>query len=793
LFFVLSAAPRAFAKEQITIRVGYSNSEFLHAGSTNAYTGYGYELLQMIGQYEPIKYEYVYAKPRELSQMLENGEIDLLAPLHKTEELEQKYDFTDLSIGSSQLVIAADGTSDFSERLTTEKLVLGTVVGSMSDSKADRKLLKEYCKKNQIQYALMPYSSYGVLKDNLKLDQIDAVFAERWDVNDYQILARFNTRNMYLAVKKGNTELLEYLNDGLEKLEANSPEYQQQLYDKYYTQHDITGTVLTTEEKEYIKQLDTVNVAVPGNTVPLEYEDSDGNFDGINISILNEISQKTGIEFDYINTDSLNGALNQLKGGKIDIICGVVDNSDWADTHNLVLTTSYMDNVQAVVSSEEKKFINGTAVIAVYNANLTIPDYYHSSYLECSSLEECFNAVKNGEADFTFGNIYAVESLRLKSSFQKFKVSAISESSGAFCFAMEDSDDLTLYHILNKAVKSITSEEIEELVNTASLEKEVEFSLSGYIYDHTMEVIIAIFAIAVLIVGITIWRMKKNTVYEKQLSEKYAVTEQRYQMMMDFTGDNVFQYDQENDTLYCSKSMAENFGIERSYRNFKKFRVMENLIHPEDFKLYEEFLADLLKNHFRDRQIMIRILNKEKEYEKNFLYGCAISNQKGKVTSVMGRLFDENTNIVEKKQKFEFQGIYSYLEIKDIILHMIEESEHREKHVMILMDFRLNGITSESGEENEAVLSRAAGCIHSCVRDTDIVGRAGDSQLLLFMARIQSREQIENKLDRIKRLLREEFYTDDGMKIMMGYAVYPLQGGNYEELYEKALSDITEL
>ncbi len=78
------------------------------------------------------------------------------------------------------------------------------------------------------------------------------------------------------------------------------------------------------------------------------------------------------------------------------------------------------------------------------------------------------------------------------------------------------------------------------------------------------------------------------------------------------------------------------------------------------------------------------------------------------------------------------------------------------------------------------------------MRETDIIGRSGDDQLLLFMERIQSREQIENKLDRIRHLLREEFYSDH-VEIMVGYSVYPLQGGNYEELYEKAVSDMSDL
>ena len=117
--FSLTCLTEASAKENTIIKVGYSNSEFLYAGSKNAYAGYGYELLQMIAQYEPVKYEYVYANPEELRRMLEKGEIDLLAPMNKDEKLLEKFDFTDLSIGSSQMVISTVESSDTADRLNT--------------------------------------------------------------------------------------------------------------------------------------------------------------------------------------------------------------------------------------------------------------------------------------------------------------------------------------------------------------------------------------------------------------------------------------------------------------------------------------------------------------------------------------------------------------------------------------------------------------------------------------------------------------------------------------------------
>lgn len=772
------------AKEQMTIRVGYSNSEFLYAGSKNAYAGYGYELLQMIAQYEPVKYQYVYANSKELYRMLEEGKIDLLAPVDKEKAFEEKFDFTDLSIGSSQMVICANGNSDLADRLTEERIAIGMVEGTV----VDKKLFKKYCKENHINALLVPYSSFGMMKDAMNNKTIDAAFAERWDLNNCQFLARFGSKDMYFMVKKGNNELLEYLNEGLERIEADSPEYQKMLYEKYYARHDITGTILTSEEKKFVEKLDTVRVAVPGNMAPLQQENENGKFSGIHMDILNVISEKTGLVFTYANTGSLNQAVSAVKEGKADMICGVVDNISWADMQELLLTSSYMDNVLALARPKEQKNSNGKSVLSVFNNNVKLSGYYNSSILECPSLEDCFYSVKEGKADFTFGNIYAVDYLRAKARYRDFDVSAVSESGGEFCFAMANTDDLTLYHIMNKAVKGISSETVEEAVANATANRKTEFSLIGYIYDHTLGVIIMVFGIACFMALVFIHFMRKSTAMEKEVSEKYMILEQRYKTVMNITGDYMFEYYPSEDKVHFSKSFAKKSGMQMECRNFRKFRVFENQMHPEDVPVYEAFFNGLLKKEFRDKCIGIRVANEKQEYEKNYIYAYSIDGQDGKTGYILGRFFDENTKIMENKRAPGFRGIYSYMEIKDMIMHILEQSEQREKHVMILISVH-DYEEGESYKEKDPLL-RATECIQLCVRETDIIGRSGDEQLLLFMTRIQSREQIENKTDKIKRLLREEFYSDS-VKIMVGYSVYPLQGGNYEELYEKAVYDMS--
>ena len=129
-----------------------------------------------------------------------------------------------------------------------------------------------------------------------------------------------------------------------------------------------------------------------------------------------------------------------------------------------------MESVQAIVKLKDHSALAGKSVLAEFNHNVRLSGYYNSSILQCGSLEECFAAVKEQNADFTFGNIYAVDYLKARAAYRDFDVSVVSENGGAFCFAMRNEPDLTLYHIMNKAIKSMDAEMVEEVVANAVME-----------------------------------------------------------------------------------------------------------------------------------------------------------------------------------------------------------------------------------------------------------------------------------------------------------------------------------
>ena len=103
LFTLLPIAAAAEdAADDKVVRVGwYEDSDHI-TGENGERSGYGYEYGQAVAAYTGWTYEYVKGDWSELLEMLQNGEIDLMAALSYTDERSQTMLFSDLPMGEEK-------------------------------------------------------------------------------------------------------------------------------------------------------------------------------------------------------------------------------------------------------------------------------------------------------------------------------------------------------------------------------------------------------------------------------------------------------------------------------------------------------------------------------------------------------------------------------------------------------------------------------------------------------------------------------------------------------------------
>ena len=86
----------------------------------------------------------------------------------------------------------------------------------------------------------------------------------------------------------------------LEELKLEAPNFDTELYKKYYDFSEGQAAVLSKAEREYIDEHPSFNVLYDASSPPFEWCDENTQAHGISIDIMERISQAVGVSFNYI-------------------------------------------------------------------------------------------------------------------------------------------------------------------------------------------------------------------------------------------------------------------------------------------------------------------------------------------------------------------------------------------------------------------------------------------------------------------------------------------------------------
>ncbi len=113
---------------------------------------------------------------------------------------------------------------------------------------------------------------------------------------------------------------------------------------------------LTDNEKEYIKSKGSIKVVVDPDWYPYEKIDKNGEYVGIAADLISLISQRTGLKFEVIATNSWKDSLNEAKSGRADVVSllnKTDERSKW-----LIFTEPYFDDSNVLITREEHDYIS---------------------------------------------------------------------------------------------------------------------------------------------------------------------------------------------------------------------------------------------------------------------------------------------------------------------------------------------------------------------------------------------------------------------------------------------------
>lgn len=282
--------------------------------------------------------------------------------------------------------------------------------------------------------------------------------------------------------------------------------------------------------------------------------------------------------------------------------------------------------------------------------------------------------------------------------------------------------------------------------------------------------------------------------HEKKIQEELRQIERKNQMLIDFCVDITFEYDIEKDHMSFSEKMISFSGLFNEIDNAKKMLIDEGLVFEGDIPVLENFYHDLFEHDSVTAELRFRHADGSYHWVK--LNGSPLKDKDGNTVKLIGVVSDIN----KEKEVLKHFMVLSQLDMLTNVLNKTSTEKHinecievlsDKKHALLMMDIDdFKDINDTFGHIiGDSVLKEFTSNIQRIFRTSDIIGRVGGDEFMVFMRDIKDVHIIEKKCKEILNLFDSgivENLNNTNLSGSIGIALYPNDGKSYQELYEKA-------
>ena len=787
LFCLLLFSFTAGAAENGTrvVRVGYPIQQgFTEIDENGNYSGYTYDYLQEIARYTNWEYEFFTMEgtlDEQLSEMLTmliNGDLDLMGAMNYTDGLAAILDYPEYSYGTAHKTLSVLKDNLEYTEFDYESFDNIRVAVVSYDGKEDEKL-NSFAKMNGFHVNQVLCSTSAEQSEQLRSGNVDAMLG--MDValenSELRVISRFDSRPFYFGVTKGNQEVAGALNKAMEIITSTNPYLSAELNKKYFTGDE--GLVLSNSELEYIGRKKTIRAGVMLGRAPLQYQAKNGEIRGISIEVLKYIEEQTGLMYEIVPFHNWEEYSRAVEEGTIDMVIGIVDDYEGTGADSCALTLPYLSvSLQLIMNDKVENLAKMSGKRLALQKSLLKDQDTTGEPLYYDSIEECMEAVHKGEADYCYGNSYAVQYYLAAHNYKNLLTFAQSENwTQKYCFGIRRPVDIMLLSIMNKVIRVLPEDRVNHFLYE-NVYDAGDLTFSEYVMRNPEQSVLylALFLLAVVTaVFITVEIARRRNMARK------ALENQRYEQLSELSNEFLYEYNIREGILNLTEQTAGFLGCERKIQNpetmKQKFPVFSYMISQEENNTEHECL--LPGGNVR----WLKVISK------------MVLDTTGRPWYAVGKLIDIQMEreikdqLEAKAQRDSLTGVYNSATSHQLMRQVLVEEDRNGAGAMIIMDIDyFKQINDYLGHYTGAqVLEETAESLQACFRTEDIVGRLGGDEFVVFMKAVSDPEIVKQRctevLDRVKEVTMEKHGKEVTLSIGAAMA-----GGekDYDVLYRKA-------
>lgn len=370
---------------------------------------------------------------------------------------------------------------------------------------------------------------------------------------------------------------------------------------------------LTPQEQDYVNEVQVIKAGSLGGVAPLQYADANGRVKGFFKDFMEEISEMTGLVFDYRLYDSF----EQLYSSDCDIVFGIPYNYA---PENMVMSTPILksETILFINDSVNPKELCNKKYAAIKGSKLP-EGINEKDAIYYNTREDSLNAVEKGQADYGYGNAYSVAFYIVKNNYKNVIPVPDKKEDRVYCVGLLNADDIVL-SIINKAISSVDQTHIETLIINATTQIDSKITFQMIIDAYGLPILGA----ALLIITILLISIVHNVRVKNELKIQY----ERYEILSQTLNEYLYEYNVPKNRMELSKNCVELFGNHISLDKLKTA-----LIGGQSVPIIELPVAGGERRLFKS-------------------VNSTIHDKKGRVYSIIGKLIDVSEEEIKRKTNY---------------------------------------------------------------------------------------------------------------------------------------------
>jgi len=513
------------------VRVGYYENEIFQEGAAEGLvkSGYAYEYYRKISEYTGWEYEYVYGDFSELYQMLLDRKIDLLAGLaYKSERSELISYPVDIMGKESYYLLKHD--DDESTNASPSSLA-GKSIGVLDSAMAD--VLQSFLDRNSVDASVVRFSDYPYLFSAFDEKKVDILACESngaYSRENAEVLSSFGSTDYYLCVSKDRDDLLKELNEALQLLRTEEPNFQNLLSLRYYSA-SINARAFSAREKQWMKENSKLRVGYLDDYLPYSDLDSSGTVTGLVSDLMPRLLEELGIRnlsVYYVEFSSYDEMIEALNSDVIDVAFPVGGGLYYAENSRMYQSNAVTNSAPQLVFMGN--YSHDTLDHFAVNSNNRMQFFFvHAHYPESritfyDSIDECLAAVMHGDVtSTTMDGLRASDILRNRKyrELSSIQLSFDNEMSFGVMIGNE-----ALLKLINRGLNSISDDTIQEL-SYRYASRLYEYTIVDLALDNLIPILCILFIIGLIIVLLVIRDNNRTRSEARKLEQSRLLLEKK--------------------------------------------------------------------------------------------------------------------------------------------------------------------------------------------------------------------------------------------------------------------------